>query len=87
MQKLTQAAKAIREEKAKKRAERRATTVSSNPFSIKPVEELLKLNLQFATYFWNVEALTPKEKDEWKSIRKALTEKGIVIATQIRKRG
>lgn len=87
MQKLTQAAKAIREEKARKRAERKATAAPSNPFSLKTVEELLKLNLQLATYFWNVGALTTKEKEEWKLVRSALTEKGVVIATQIRKRG
>lgn len=87
MKKLTQAAKAIREEKARKRAEKKAAETPRNPFSLKTTEELLRLNLQFCTYFWNVSGLSAAEKVEWSSIRKALEEKGVVLETQIRKRG
>jgi len=86
MQKLTQAAKAIREEKAKKRAERKAAATPSNPFSLRTVEELLRLNIQMATYFWNVRQLTDAEKAEWRNIREALKGKGVAVAMQIRMR-
>lgn len=87
MQKLTQAAKAIREEKSKKRAAKRAAETPSNPFSLKTAEELTRLNLQMATYFWNVKTLTDAEKAEWRKIREALKGKGVAIAMQIRMRG
>jgi len=80
MQKLTQAAREMKEARAKKRAEQKFPSGSvRNPLAVRTVEELQRLHLQMATYFWNVKVLTPKEKEEWRQIISALKGKGIII--------
>jgi len=85
MQKLTQAAREIKEARAKRRAERKSAEQKTpsesvrNPLAVRTVEELQRLHIQMATYFWNVKVLTPKEKEEWRQIINALKGKGIII--------